>query len=75
MNTKPSDFDPKTVRAVVKAVADAIRDLGSVPNEHLYTHVMGSLTLDQYTDVIKILKHCKLVSETNHVLTWTGGAS
>ena len=55
---------------IIKAVAEAIRDLGSVPSGHLYARLMGQLTLSQYNQIIDTLKKAKLVREDNHLLTW-----
>lgn len=57
---------------IVKALADVIRDLGEVPNGHLYARVMGNLSLETYTSAIGTLKHAKLVEEHNNLLRWIG---
>jgi hypothetical protein len=58
---------------VLKAVAEALRDLGSVPSGHLYASVCGFLTLDGYTHVINTLVDAGLVRrDGNHLLTWIG---
>jgi hypothetical protein len=57
----------------VFAVGDAIRELGSVPSGHLYGMLMGEMTLERYNGVIGVLKKAGLVTESNHLLTWTGG--
>ena len=56
----------------VAAVAEAIRELGSVPNGHLYASVMGHLSLEQYDRIIELLKRAELVAEQNHELRWVG---
>lgn len=55
---------------VLKALADCIRELGSVPSGELYARVMGTLTLDQYMSCIQTLKRTGLVKESGHLLTW-----
>lgn len=57
----------------IMAVAVAIRDLGSVPSGHLYARLMGRLELQQFQQIIAILKRTGAVTEANHVLTWAGG--
>lgn len=57
---------------IIMAVAEAIRSLKSVPSGHLYARLMGSLTLDDYQSIIGVLKRTGLVSESGHLLTWTG---
>lgn len=58
--------------AVVVAVAEAIRELGSVPNGHLYARLMGHMDLETYNKIIDILKKGGLVKEENHLLTYIG---
>ena len=62
----------EAVVQIVKAVSESIRELGSVPSGHLYAQLMGILNLDQYNQIIGILKRSGLVSESNHLLEWIG---
>ena len=56
---------------VIRAIADAIRELRSVPSGHLYAQVMARLAFPEYEKVIGILKGAGLVRESNdHLLTW-----
>lgn len=64
----------RAVGTLVAAVADAIRDLGSVPSGQLYARVMAHMSIGTYLSIIDILKRAKLVSDTNHLLTWIGPA-
>jgi hypothetical protein len=61
-----------SVVAMVGAVAEAIRTLGSVPSGHFYAQVCDKMDLQTYTSIIGILKRAELVSEAGHVLTWVG---
>ena len=54
----------------VLAVAEAIKSLGSVPSGHLYERVTGFLSLDQYNQIIGILKKQGLIKEMNYELKW-----
>lgn len=54
----------------VRGIADAIRELGSVPNGELYVRVMDVLSLEQYRSIVGILTRAGLVEEKGHVLTW-----
>lgn len=65
---------PETAKAleIVTTIAECIRELGSVPNGHLYALVTPYMSLDQYNKVLATLKGANLIEETNHVLTWTG---
>jgi len=62
----------KAALETVRVIADAIRELGSVPSGELYARVMPHLDLATYDQVIQTLKNCGLVTEAAHVLTWTG---
>ena len=58
---------------VIKAIADAIKELGSVPSGHLYAQVMSKMDVQSYNRIIDILKGAGLVKEDGqHLLTWVG---
>lgn len=60
------------VRALA-AVAEAIRDAGSVPSGALYAALLTyGIDLQTYERIVGILVRAKLVSESGHVLTWIG---
>lgn len=54
------------------AMAEAIRELGSVPSGHLYANVCGAMDLPTYEGIIETLKRAGLLVEQNHLLTWVG---
>ena len=54
----------------VLAIAEVIKGLGSVPSGNLYTRVMGFLSLDEYNQIIGILKKQRLIEESYHELKW-----
>lgn len=60
---------------VVQAVAEAIREAGTIPSGHLYSALCGKMDLNSYNRIIDMLKRTELVSETNHVLKWEGPKS
>ena len=64
----------KAVVQGIKAIADAIRDLGKVPSGELYAQLMNHMTLDQYNQVIDILKGAGVIDVKNHEITWIGPA-
>ena len=55
---------------VLRAVADAIRELKQVPSGHLYARLMGYMDLAAYERIIGVLKNAGLVREENHLLIW-----
>ena len=67
--------DVQAAFEVLKAVAEAIRELGEVPSGHLYARMMDHLSLAQFEQVLGVLKGAGLVRESNaHLLTWIGPA-
>ena len=62
----------KAAMAIVLAVGEAIKELGSVPNGHLYARLMGQMNLETYNKVIALLVKVGAVKNENHLLTWVG---
>jgi hypothetical protein len=58
--------------SIVLAVGEAIKDLGSVPNGHLYARLMGQMNLETYNKVIALLVKVGAVKNENNLLTWVG---
>jgi hypothetical protein len=58
------------------ALADTIRDLGSVPSGHLCAAVMEHMDLETYRSIIDVLVKVKWVEQSNSyldpLLTWIG---
>ena len=69
MSTKEQQTE--AVVEIIKAVADAIRELKRVPSGHLYARLMGHMDLDQYNLIIGLLINAGLIEKTNsHELIW-----
>jgi len=61
--------------AVARAIADAVRELGSVPAGHLYVRLMDKISLQSFEGVIGLLVRSELVRrDGSHLLTWIGPA-
>jgi hypothetical protein len=73
-NLPPNARETEGTIKIVAAVAEAIRELGTVPSGHLYAHLMGRMTLEQYNRIIVCLKGTGLVTESAHLLKWVGPA-
>jgi hypothetical protein len=75
-NLPQSDTDnrakAKALIAATFAVSEAIKDLGKVPNGHLYAQLMPYMSFETYTAIISVLKDSGVVAENNHMLTWVG---
>ncbi len=54
------------------AVAEAIRQAGSVPSGTVYATIMNRVSLDGFEGMVRTLQNAGLVSATGHLLTWTG---
>lgn len=55
---------------IVKAVAEAIRDLKEVPSGHLYAQLSKYMSLDLYNTIISQLEKLGLIKVNNHLITW-----
>lgn len=59
------------VLEIVRAVADTIRDAGSVPNGTIYAALMAKgATLDQHNQIIAMLVRSGLVRQSGDMLHW-----
>ena len=73
----PNAAERKAPLAIVLAVAEALRALGSVPSGHFYARLiamplLSQMTADQYQQMIGSLKGAGLVEERAHELFWVG---
>lgn len=55
---------------MIKAVADAIKELGKIPSGHLYARLMPYLDLPSYEKIIGILERSGVIRKTSDVLYW-----
>ena len=61
------------VRATLQAcmaVADAVKELKSVPSGVLYSQVMSVMDMATYNRIVEVLKGAGVVREESHLLTW-----
>lgn len=56
--------------ALVRLVADTVKELKEVPHGALYVAVMSVLSLDQLNKILDKLVSAKLVTISNHVIRW-----
>jgi len=54
----------------LKALADAIRELKSVPSGHLYAQVMQYFSITSYEKAIQILCNSGVIRKSGDVLHW-----
>jgi hypothetical protein len=64
----------KAAVAVLRATADAIRDLGSVPAGHLYAMAYADkCSAQKFNELVDVLVRAGLVRrEASHMLIWIG---
>jgi hypothetical protein len=73
--SRPSDLGDQAQAAAgaLLALAECIRDLGSVPSGHLCARLKGHMSLETYQKLIGILVQAGMVCQhPNHLLEWTG---
>ena len=59
--------------AILKELATAIQQLGSVPSGHLYARsCMSFMSAETFQMFIGALVRTGLVTEKNHLFTWVG---
>lgn len=74
MNDHLSAAEMAQVRAVIEAIAEAIKDLGSVPSGHLYAGLMSRMSIQTYEEIISLLvNQGRVRREATHLLVWVGG--
>jgi hypothetical protein len=65
---------PNTTAAIrlLTSIAETIRHLKQVPSSRLYAAVIDELSLEQYEQVIGVLKGAGLIRIENHLISWVG---
>ena len=54
----------------LKAVADTIKELGSVPSGELYARLMGHMSIQTYDKIIGILVNGQIIRKESNLLIW-----
>jgi hypothetical protein len=57
---------------ILAAVAETIREAGEVPSGTIYAALLGKVSMEGYTSLLRTLKGAGLVEEKNHLLRWIG---
>ena len=52
-----------------KAIYEMLLDVDFAPSGHIYAALMNKMNLDEYTEIISILKELKLITESHHALS------
>jgi uncharacterized protein YutE (UPF0331/DUF86 family) len=64
--------DEQFVKLFAITMAEALRDLGEVPNGEFYVRVMPYLSFQSYQAIIESLKRSGVIEERANVLRWIG---
>lgn len=57
---------------IMKAVAEAIREAGSIPSGHLYALLMGKMSLGSYEKMIDAMQRMGIIKVDDHLITYIG---
>lgn len=57
---------------IMKAVAEAIREAGSIPSGHLYAQLMGKMSLGSYEKMIDAMRRMGVIKVEDHLITYVG---
>lgn len=57
---------------LVMLFANAIREVGQIPEGTLYAQAMVHMDLATFESAMRMLERCELVTRQNHLLTWIG---
>ena len=73
MNNTPTPKQVSAAFAIVAAVSEAIRELGTVPSGELYAQLCGKMDIHGYNKIVATLVNAGLVQESSsHELKWIG---
>jgi hypothetical protein len=69
----PTATERRAGLKILLAVAETIREAGSVPGGHLYAGLVDRMSLQGFEAMIQILVNGNLVRrDASHLLTWIG---
>jgi len=55
-----------------RAIADAIKELGTAPLGPMYAAIMSKMSLNTFNGILDRLVGAKLITKTNETATWIG---
>ncbi len=70
--SRPTAAQVNAALQLTLAVAETIRECGEAPAGTLYAGLCGRVSLEGFQKMIQQLKNAGLVSESAHMLKWTG---
>lgn len=57
---------------IMKAVAEAIKEAGSIPSGHLYSQLMGKMSLGSYEKMIAMMQRMGIIKVDDHFISYVG---
>jgi hypothetical protein len=70
-----ADVSREQIVAAIKvtlAIAETIKELGSVPSGELYALLCGKMSLNQYQIIIGNIERAGMITVKNNLITWIG---
>lgn len=59
---------------IITAVAETIRQAGSIPSGHIYAHIMDKINLEDWHKIVALLERTGLIrQDRSFLLHWVGG--
>ena len=62
----------KAAVQIMKAVAESIKEVGSIPSGHLYAQLMGKMSLGSYEKMICAMQRMQIIRVEDHLITYAG---
>ena len=62
----------KAAVQIMKAVAESIKEAGSIPSGHLYAQLMGKMSLGSYEKMIDAMRRMGVIQIEDHLITYVG---
>jgi hypothetical protein len=62
----------KAAVQIMKAVAESIKEVGSIPSGHLYAQLMGKMSLGSYEKMIYAMQRMGIIRVEDHLITYIG---
>lgn len=59
----------------MEVIGQTIEAMKEIPAGELYAFICGGISLEEYLEVLEVLKVLGAIKEQNHLLTWIGNSS
>ena len=72
MATRITPEQRKAVLELIQAIAETIKELGSVPAGHLYARLMDKMSIETFQTIVDTLVKAKIIENKGFLLTYIG---